>query len=110
MAYFNELELESHMGRTFTATSRLTSTQIGYIATEISAMYDGLAQQTEGTETPDEYVKQACLAVASYRIDRIYNNEKSDPLTEIKIIKEFLKKSKTQLFYDQQYAYNTGEW
>lgn len=112
MAYFTEAELEARTGMSFTTTTTLTSTQIGTMATEISAMFDGLLQQTEGTETPDEYVKQACLSCAQYTVNMIYAGEPVDPLVQIKILKEFMKpvEGKTTLYYTQQYPYNTGEW
>jgi hypothetical protein len=110
MAYFTEAELEARTGREFSASSTITSTMIGTMATEISAMWDGLAQQTEGTETPDEYVKQACLSAAAYNVDKIMKNEVPDQLVMIRIMKEFLKTTKTQLFYDQQYTSSTWEW
>ena len=110
MAYFTEAELESHMLMAFSASTNPTSTQIGLFATEISAMYDGLAAQTEGTETPDEQVKQACLAVATYRVSRIQHGEPIDTPGEINIFKNFMKSTKTQLFYDQQYPTSAGDW
>ena len=112
MAYFTEAELEARTGKSFTTTSLITSTQIGTMATEISALFDGLMQQTEGTETPDEYVKQACLSCAQYTVEQIYSGEPVDPLKQIQIIKEFMKpvSGKTTLFYDQQYVDTDGEW
>lgn len=110
MAYFTEAELESHMGITISGTTEPNSTQIGLMATEISAMYDGLAQQTEGDETPDEYVKQACLMVASFRVGRIRKGLTPDPVIEMDIIQKFLKKTPTQLHYNQVYPSRSGKW
>lgn len=112
MAYFTEAGLEALTGDTYTATSFPTTTQIGIFATEISAMWDGLARQTEGTETPDEYVTQACLACAVYTINMIKAAEPIDPLIQIKIMKEFLVTDlkKSNLHYEQAYPDSTGNW
>ena len=112
MAYFTEAELEARMQQAFTTTSIPTSTQIGTLATEISALFDGVMQQTEGTETPDEYVKQCCLSVAQYTVDMIQSGEPIDPEKQIRIIKEFMKApgGKTTLYYAQEYPNRTGEW
>lgn len=111
MAYFTEAELESRMGMLFTATTAVTSTQIGTMATEISAMFDGLMQQTEGTETPDEYVKQACLSCAHYTVNQIYAGEPIDPEKQISILRAFMKPIKTaSLYYHQDYPNSDGTW
>ena len=111
MAYFTEAELEARMQIGFSATSNPTSTQIGTLATEISALYDGLAQQTEGSETPDEYVKQACLSCAHYTVQQIMAGEPVDAIEQIRIIKQFLQPiTNTMLFYDQQYPNSDGTW
>ena len=81
------------------------------MATEISAMWDGLMQQTEGTETPDEYVKQACLAAAVYQVGQLRAGEPVDPEKQIRILKEFMKPIKTTtLYYNQDYPNSDGTW
>ena len=108
--YFTEAELEGHMGILFTTTSTPDTTAIGIMATEISNMYDGLAQQAVGTETPDEFVTQACLSCATYTVGQIMAGLPIDPEKQIRIIKSFLKKTKTQFFYAQNYPSASGKW
>ena len=113
MAYFTVDELQNRMGGPdFSATSTPTSTNVTDMATELSAMWDGLARQTEGTETPDEDVKQACLAAAMYQVGQIRKGEPIDPLIQIKIFKQFMAADvrKTTLHYEQVYPDSTGEW
>lgn len=108
--YFTETELEGHMGILFSATSTPDTTAIGILAQEISNMYDGLAQQAVGTEIPDEYVTQACLSCAVYTVGQIMAGEPIDPEKQFRIIKEFLKKTTTQLHYEQSYPQSSGRW
>jgi hypothetical protein len=112
MAYFTEAELESRTGKVFSATSLVSSTQIGLMATEISAMWDGWAHQTEGTETPSETVKQACLSCAHYTIDQIYAGETVDPIKQYAVFKAAVGATgeTATLYYTQSYPDSAGEW
>ena len=112
MAYFTEAELEARTGKLFSATSLLSSTQIGTLATEISALFDGLMDQTEGTETPSEKVKQACLSCAHYTVDMIYEGESVDPEKQISILRSFMGPTghTSVLHYDQTYPSSSGKW
>lgn len=108
--YFTEAELEALTGKAFTTTSLMTTTQIGVFATEISNMFDGFMQQAIGSETPDEYVTQACLACAVYTIGQIYAGEPIDPLMQEKLLKQFMVPFGKQMSYGQEYPKNTGSW
>jgi hypothetical protein len=112
MAYFSEAELEARTGKVFSVTSLLTSTQIGTMATEISALFDGLMDQTEGTETPSERIKQACLSCAHYTVDQIYAGEPVDPEKQIRILRNFLGPTghTSSFYYSQDYPESTGDW
>jgi len=111
MAYFTEDELEDLTAKAFTATSLITTTQIGDMATELSNRFDGLMQQAVGSETPDEYVTQACLGAAMYTVDQIYAGEPVDPLQVDKLLKAFMTPiKKTTLYYSQDYPDATGKW
>jgi hypothetical protein len=105
-------DLEDKMGiEDFSTTTIPTATQVDSMLEELSAMWDGLAQQTEDIETPTEHVKQAILAAGQYQVDQIRIGEPVDQLVIIKIFKQFMVfHSKDYSFYDQQYAYNTGKW
>jgi len=86
MAYVTEAEIEAYTGKSFTATSVITSTQIGVMATQFSAKLDGFAGVDEGTygtdTTCDEWVKQAVLSVISYAITQYYNDQPVDELVD----------------------------
>lgn len=111
MAYFTEEELEAATGKAFTASSRMTTTQITAFAQEISNMFDALMQQSVGSETPDEYVTQACLACGVYTIGQIYAGEPIDPEKQARLLKQFMTPiKKTSLYYSQDYPDSTGEW
>jgi hypothetical protein len=97
-------------GPDFSATSVPTTTNVTDMSTELSAMWDGLVHQTEGDETPLEYVKQACLAAAVYQVGQIRAGEPIDVLVQINIMREFMKSPTDQMVYDQQYPKSTGEW
>ena len=109
--YFTEAELEALTGKAFTASSLVTTTQIGVMAQEISNMFDGLMQQSVGSETPDEYVTQACLSCAVYTIGQIYAGEPIDPEKQARLLKQFMTPiKKTSLYYSQDYPDSTGDW
>ena len=112
MAYFTADELQNRIGKgDFSATTFPTTTMVTDMATELSAMWDGLAQQTEGTETPDEFVKQACLSAAVYQVGQMRAGEPIDPLKQQEIMKNFMNPvKKTTLHYSQDYPDSTGEW
>ena len=109
--YFTETELEGVMMMAFTTTSLPTSTQIGVLATEISNMFDGLMQQAVGSETPDEYVTQACIGCAVYTVGQRIAGEPIDPEKQADLLKRFMVPIKqTTLYYEQTYPDSTGKW
>ena len=114
MAYFTEEELEAATGKTFTATSLMkgdAETQVDELVQEISNMFDALMQQTVGSETPDEYVTQACLACGVYTIGQIYAGEPIDPEKQARLLKQFMTPiKKTSLYYEQKYPGTDGQW
>ena len=110
MAYFTEAELEALTAKTFTTLSKVSTIQIGLMATEISNMFDGFMQQSTGSETPDEYVTHACLACAVYTIGQIYAGEPIDPLMQEKLLKQFMVPFGKQMSYGQEYPDSTGSW
>ena len=114
MAYFTEEELEAATGQKFTATSLLkgdTETQVDDLATELSNRFDGLMQQAVGSETPDEYVTQACLGAAVYVVGQIYAGEPIDVEKQDRLLKQFMTPiKKTTLYYSQDYPDSTGDW
>ena len=111
MAYFTEAELEGLTGKAFTATSLVTTTQITALAQEISNTFDALMQQTVGSETPDEFVTQACLAAAVYTIGQIYAGEPVDPIEQAKKLKYYMTPIKgVNTSYSQEQPDSTGEW
>ena len=111
MAYFTVEELQNRLGGPdFSATSVPTTTNITDMAQELSAMWDGLVHQTEGDETPLEYVRQACLAAAVYQVGMIRKGEPIDPLIQITIMKSFIASPTDQLSYTQEYPSITGKW
>ena len=112
-AYFSTTELQDRLGGgDFTATSIPDTTTAVDMATEISNMWDGLARQTVGAETPDEDVTQACLSAAVYQVGQMRAGEPIDQLVQIKIMKEFMGATGDAgtLFYDNQYPSSTGKW
>jgi hypothetical protein len=111
MAYFSADELQNRLGGPdFSATSTPTTTNVTDMSVELSAMWDGLVHQTEGDETPLEYVKQACMAAAVYQVGQMRKGEPIDPLIQIQIMREFMRSPTDQLFFDQPYPKITGEW
>ncbi len=112
MAYFTADELQNRMGGgDFTSDSFPTTTMVTDMSVELSAMWDGLAQQTEGTETPAEYVKQACMATAVYQIGQMRKNEPIDPEKQIRIMKQFMTGAANErMSYSQQYPKISGTW
>ena len=114
MAYFTETELESIMVKSFTSATPITSTQIGTLATEISAKLDGLVQQAEGSygtdTTCEQWVKQACLAAASYKVNCIYAGEFVDEIKLIRIMKEVIKSKKPRSKFSVRSPDSSGEW
>lgn len=110
--YFTEAELEALTADTYTGTSFPTTTQIGVLATEISNMFDAFMQQAIGSETPDEYVTQACLACAVYTVGQIKAGEPIDPEKQERILKKFMIPigAKTTLHYSQDYPNSDGTW
>ena len=111
MAYFTEEELEALTGHAYTDKSFPTTTQIGVLATEISNMFDGLMQQAVGSETPDEYVTQACLGCAVYTVGQIVAGEAIDPEKQARLLRLFMAPiKKTSLYYEQKYPGTDGQW
>lgn len=113
MGYFTASELQNRIGGgDFSTTTFPTTTMVTDMSTELSAMWDGLAQQTEGSETPDEFVKQACLAAAVYQVGQLRANLPIDPEKQMRIMTSFLGSttSKTKMSYTQKYPESTGEW
>ena len=109
--YFTEAELEAVMMMAFTATSTPTTTQIGVLATEISNMFDALMQQAVGSETPDEYVTQACIGCAVYTVGQRIAGEPIDPEKQADLLKRFMTPIKqTMLYYEQKYPGTDGQW
>ena len=109
--YFTEAELEALTGKAFTTNTFLNSVQIGLMATEISNMFDGFMQQATGSETPDEFVTQACLACAVYTIGQIYAGEPIDPEKQARLLKQFMIPIKgVNSSYSQEYPQVTGKW
>ena len=89
--YADHSELEDRMGiEDFSNETIPTADQVDAMFTELSAMWDGLARQTEGTETPAEYVKQAVLSAGVYQVEQIRFGSPIDVSEQMKIMKGFL--------------------
>jgi hypothetical protein len=74
-------------------------------------MWDGLAQQTVGAETPDEYVTQGCLAAAAYTVGQIYKGEPIDPDKQIRLMKQFMTgAASARMSYTQENPDVDGTW
>ena len=111
MAYFSVDELQNRLGMgDFSATTFPTTTMVTDMSVEISAMWDGLAQQTEGSETPTEDVKQACLAAAVYQVGQIRAGEPIDPEKQIRIMQSFMKFKQARPSFKVLSPDSTGSW
>jgi len=111
--YFNAGDLQDRMGGgDFSGTTFPTSTMVGDMAGGISNMWDGLARQAVGSETPDEDVVQACLSAAVYQVGQIRAGEPIDQLVQIKIMMSFMGPTgdADTLFYYNQYPKTSGKW
>ena len=114
MAYFTAEELQNRMGSgDFSATSLPDTTMVGDMATEVSAMLDGLVGQDEGDYTPTEQQRQACISAAVYQVDQIRAGEPVDPEVQIRIIQKSIlgistKKPRTSWYVSSPDV--TGEW
>lgn len=112
-AYATHSELEDRMGiEDFSNETIPTDTQVDAMFTELSAMWDGLSRQAEGTETPAEYVKQAVLSAGVYQIEQIRFGSPVDVREQMKIMKEFLTTNikSTTTHYEQTYPDSSGKW
>ena len=114
MAYFIETELEARVVRSFTSTSPITTTQIGVLATAVSNIWDGLNQQASAAEgdntTAAQYVKEACLAAASYMVNKRYNGEQPDDKVVVDILKSYMRSKKPRSKFHTQSPDSTGSW
>ena len=74
-------------------------------------MFDGFMQQSTGSETPDEYVTQACLACAVYTVGQIKAGEPIDPEKQARLLKQFMRPiNKTMLYFSTDYPDVDGTW
>ena len=111
MAYFTAEELQNRLGGgDFSATTFPTTTMDTDMATELSAMWDGLMVQTEGAETPIENVKQACLAAAVYQVGQLRAGEPIDPEKQIRIMLQFVTTKKPRPSFYVLSPDSTGSW
>jgi hypothetical protein len=110
MPYFTEAELESFMLQSF-ASGIPTSAQVTALTTEISNRFDALMQQSVGSETPDEYVTQACLGAAAYVVGQHQAGEPIDAEKVDRLLRQFMVPiKKTSLYYEQAYPDSDGTW
>lgn len=103
--------------KTFSATSTVTSTQIGVFLTQMSALLDALHDQDEGdygTDTTcEEWVKQAVLAACVYKVESIYLLQVADPEKIKSILESYSGKKGTtdgaSPHYDNIYHDSAGD-
>ena len=112
MAYATEAEFEGLTGRTISATTKPTSTQLGVMLTEVSNRLDGLCHESAGGLGTLEWTTQAVIAGVSFIIDTSKKGEIVDQQKLNEVLKGFIPDADEgkKIFSYQDYPNSTGDW
>ena len=116
--YATETELEAFSGKSFTATSPVTSSQVVLILTQMSARLDGLVGQSEQNfgddSTCPEWVKQAVIAASDYFVHKRWIAEEPDQMLVNSIIEGFFSGKDTdralRMSFFSERPNASGDW